>query len=118
MPDSIRELWSDRNGWHTDNLTATTGAPSDPWSLWGYAFEAQGTQHVILDEAAGPIHELWWDPTGWHMDDLTAAIGAPAAGGDGPVGYAYEAQGTQHVVYIGLDDRHVHELWWGPRAPA
>jgi hypothetical protein len=51
------------------------------------------------------------------MDDLRAITGAPAAGGDGPVGYAFEAQGTQHVVYIGLNDRHVHELRWGPRAP-
>ncbi len=42
--------------------------------------------------------------------------GAPSAGGNGPVGYAFEAQGTQHVVYPGRKDNHIHELWWGPKA--
>jgi hypothetical protein len=119
VPDAIRELWSDGNGWHTDDLTAATGAPL-PWEMSGYAFEAQGTQHIVYDDAAANshLHELWWDPNGWHADDLTTATGAPPSGGDGPVGYAFEAQATQHIVYLGLNDRHVHELWWGPRAPA
>jgi hypothetical protein len=52
------------------------------------------------------------------MDDLTAATGAPHSGGNGPVGHAFDAKGTQHVVYVGRDDNHIHELWWGPRAPA
>jgi hypothetical protein len=116
IADALRELWWDRSGWHTDNLTALIGAPSDPWSVSGYAFDAQGTQHVIVD--SDHIYELWWDRTGWHMDDLTAITGAPGSGGNGPVGYAFDAQGTQHVVYSGRDDRHIHELWWGRRAPA
>jgi hypothetical protein len=106
----LRELWWDHTGWHTDDLTAATGAPGAPWSVSGYAFEAQGTQHVIADN-----NELWWDGSGWHMDDLTAATGAPLSGGNGPVGYAFE--GTQHVIYVGRHDNHIHELWWGPRAP-
>lgn len=52
------------------------------------------------------------------MDDLTAITGAPGAGGNGPVGYGFEANGTQHVFYSGIEDRHIDELWWGPRAPA
>ena len=50
----------------------------------------------------------------WHVNDLTAATGAPAAAPSfsrGPAGYVFDAQGTQHVVYIGVDS-HVHELWW------
>jgi hypothetical protein len=112
----LRELWWDRAGWYTDDLSATTGAPGGPWSQSGYAFEAQGTQHVIVD-TVDRIRELWWDPSGWHTDDLSAATGAPPAGGIGPVGYAFEAEGTQHVAYPGRDDNHIHELWWGPRAP-
>ena len=81
----------------------------------GYAFEAQGTQHVIVD--ADHIVELWSDRDGWHTDDLTTALGAPLSGGNGAVGYAFDAQGTQHVVYVGRNDRHIHELWWGPKAP-
>jgi hypothetical protein len=33
------------------------------------------------------------------------------AAGD-PVGYMFDAQGTQHVDCRGLDG-HIHELWWG-----
>jgi hypothetical protein len=116
IADALRELWWDRSGWHTDDLTALIGAPSDPWAVSGYAFDAQGTQHVIVD--SDHIYELWWDRTGWHKDDLTAITSAPGSGGNGPVGYAFDAQGTQHVVYSGRDDRHIHELWWGRRAPA
>ena len=46
---------------------------------------------------------------------LSAATGAPAAApnfGRGPAGYVFDAQGTQHVVYVGLDS-HLDELWWG-----
>jgi hypothetical protein len=109
----LRELWWDRTGWHTDDLTAATGVLGAPWSVSGYAFEAQGTQHVIAD-TTGPIYEVWWDRSGWHLNNLSAATGAPLSGGNGPVGYAL--QGTQHVVYVGRNDYHIHELWWGPKA--
>jgi hypothetical protein len=46
--------------------------------------------------------------TAWGHYDLTAATGAP-----GPlvgiVGYAFEAERRQHLVYEGAD-RHIHEL--------
>ena len=29
-----------------------------------------------------------------------------------PISYVFDAQATQHVVYVGLDS-HVYELWWG-----
>ena len=114
----IRELWRDVTGWHTDDLTAATGAPpADEFSpLTGYAFETQGTQHVIYSDGVvgeGHIHELWWDSAGWHTDDLTAATGAPRDVGD-LVAYAFETHGTQHVLYEGVSDYHVHELWWDP----
>ncbi len=48
----------------------------------------------------------------WYYNDLTAATGAPSTDYFNPHGYAFEAQGTQHVVYRGGDDSHVHELWW------
>jgi hypothetical protein len=111
----LRELWWDRSGWHTDDLTATTGVPGDPWTVSGYAFEAQGTQHVIADNTMGPLDEVWWDRNGWHLNDLTAATGAPLSGGNGPVGYAFG--GTQHVAFVGRNDHHIYELWWGPRPP-
>ncbi len=49
---------------------------------------------------------------GWHHNDLTAAAGAPLpAVNQSMSGYAFEAQRTQHVIYVG-QDLHFHELWW------
>ena len=44
----IHELSWDSSGWHTEDLTAATGAPqSGGGNLVGYAFEAQGTLHLF-----------------------------------------------------------------------
>ena len=48
--------------------------------------------------------------SGWHRNDLTTTTGAPPATA-GPCSYAFAAQGTQHVDYLGSDN-HIHELWW------
>jgi hypothetical protein len=114
----VQELWSDSAGWHTDDLTAATGAPpADEFGpLVAYAFEAQGTQHVIFSDANYSdrhLHELWWNSSGWHTDDITAATGAPHATGD-LVGYAFEDQRTQHVLYQRVSDHHIQELWSDP----
>ena len=110
-------------GWHYNDLTAATGAPLAIFAPMGYVFDAQDTQHIVYQGyidgqgADGHIHELWWDSNGWHHNDLTAAIGAPMAF-EAPWGYVFAAQGTQHVVYLGLGaggqgiDGHIHELWW------
>jgi hypothetical protein len=108
----IIELWWDNNGWHHNDLTAATGAPAGDLP-YGYVFDAQGTQHVIYSAQAGHLIELWWDSSGWHHNDLTvAADGAPPSVGLGrPIGYAFDAQRTQHVIYKTSDD-HIGELWW------
>ena len=110
------ELWWDPNGWHHNDLTTAAGAraPSGDEPT-GYAFEAEGTQHVVYPGADTHIHELWWDANGWHHNDLTAATGAPQVDGlvgNTLLGYPFENQGTQHIVYMGPDN-HVYELWWG-----
>lgn len=108
--------WSEHAGpsiWQSDDVTAATGAPAaDIATLTGYAFEAQGTQHIIY-VGARDRHavELWWNVNGWHVDDLTAlSNGVPLADGSPIYGYAFEAQGTQHIIYVG-SDHHLHELW-------
>jgi hypothetical protein len=108
----VHELWSDASGWHTEDLTATTGAPPTGWNLAGYAFEAQGTLHVFFTAGSGVgghIHELWSDSSGWHTDDMGVA---PSFGG--LAAYVSEAQGTQHLIYSAGSgaDNHMHELWW------
>jgi Fungal fucose-specific lectin len=107
----IRELWFDATGWHTDDLTAATGAvaAAADGPLTGYPFEKQRTQHVIYASADGRLHELWCEGTTWHISDLSAATGAPPA--QALAGYAFEVQGTEHVVYSSVDHR-LYELWW------
>jgi len=51
---------------------------------------------------------------GWHHNNLTAAAGAPPpAVNQSLSGYAFEAQGTQHVIYVSTDNQII-KLWWGP----
>jgi len=113
----IHELWWDSNGWHHHDLTNASGAPIG-YSFTvpiGYVFAAQGTQHVNYQGADSHIHELWWDSSGWHHNDLTVASGAPATTTEVcvPVGYGFDAQGTQHVFYRD-ENSHVTQLTWNP----
>ena len=120
---NILELWwgpasSWSPGWHWGDLSSVTKAPAadsrgNPET--GYAYGADGTQHVAYRGTDNHIHQLWWSVAeGWHFGDLTNAIGAPAADSRGdPDGYVLDADGTQHVVYRGTDN-HIYELWWCP----
>ena len=98
--------------WQTDDVTAMAAAPAAAFVLpASYVSEARGTQHLIyLGFVDNHLHELWSDASGWHTDDLTAATGAPEPLPDHLVGYSFEAQGTQHVIYVGASDQHIHEL--------
>jgi Fungal fucose-specific lectin len=108
----VHQLWSDSNGWHANDLTVAAGAPPVGAGLAAYPFEAQQTQHVLFNGADGHIYELLGDTNGWHTNDLTAAGGTPAPGVYTPLtGYAFEAQVTQHVIYVSEADQHIHELW-------
>jgi len=108
----IHELWWDNMGWRHRDLTAITGAPASTSSPTGWAFDAQGTQHVTYVGSDLHVHELWWNTSGWHHNDLTSATGAPDAQPNRNTNaYVFAAQGTQHVNFVGVD-AHVHELWW------
>jgi hypothetical protein len=106
----IHELYFDSNGWHDNDLTNAPVVSVGP--LTARVFASTATQHVVFRGSGGShIHELWWDDNGlWRHSDLTLASQAPLANGD-PTNYTFEAQGTQHVNYLGTDG-HVHELWW------
>jgi hypothetical protein len=47
-------------GWHTNDLTAATGATAAAGDPAGYMFTAQGTQHAVFRGTDDHIHELWW----------------------------------------------------------
>jgi len=111
----VMELWWDKNGWHVNDLIVAAGSPASlrlDTPLVGYAFENQSTQHVLYVSMDNHVIELWWDKNGWHSKDLTAATGAPVPKAGTPlVGYAFENQMSQHVVYL-TTQNHVMELWW------
>jgi Fungal fucose-specific lectin len=113
LDNHVRELWWNINGWHTADLTSVAGAPPAAKPITGYVFQAENTQHVVYNGVDNRIHELWFDRTGWHTGDLTAAAAAPpVAAGGALAGYAFEAQHTQHVMYISAPDNHIRELWF------
>lgn len=111
----VHEFWRDPAGNWNDggDLTVITGAPVPALGIpSGYAFEAEFTQHVYYRGTDGNIHELRWATAtnGWHYwGKPTQLAGAPLASGD-PFGYVFDAQNTEHVVYLGVDG-HIHELW-------
>jgi len=113
----IIELWWDEVGWHHNDLSIASGAPEVPNEsrgnrAAGYVFAAQGTQHVYYVPADCHVHELWWDSNGWHHHDLTNANpDAPLSLVQAPCAFVFDAEGTQHVNYVGSDFQ-VHEFWW------
>jgi hypothetical protein len=111
LAGGVQEVWYDHQGWHPNNLSNATGAVvTYTGRATGYAFPAQGTQHVNFPDLNGHIHEFWWSNNAWHHNDLTVAAAAPLSAAN-PTGYVFPSQGTQHVNYVG-QDTHVHELWW------
>jgi hypothetical protein len=89
------------------------GAPRAQGNLAAYHFFADRTHHLFYRGLDSQIHELFrhdGDPL-WRHSPIGAASGAPPALGD-PHAYVFRSEQSQHVVYVGRDDRHVHELFW------
>jgi hypothetical protein len=118
----VHLLWCSGNGiWNPVDLTQESQAPvvwNGVGGLTGYA-TAEGTQHVAYMGDDNDVHELSWDGNSQPVDnDLTTLahvdpnMPAPSSLGASMVGYAVDAQGTRHVIYIGQDG-NIYELWWG-----
>jgi hypothetical protein len=113
----LNELYWDNQGWHWVDLSfvaqgapPSKGIPDAASDLFGYAFEARGTQHIFYRSANNRLNELYWDTQGWHWLDLSLMASAPDAAGN-LFGYVFKTQGTLHVVYRGINN-HLNELWW------
>ena len=99
--------------WSNNDLTKATNAnpPASGSALVGYS---DTTQHVIYTDSNGHIQELW-NSSGsiaWQQHDLTntARNSRTARLGADLVSYIWQANGTQHIIYIGSDD-NIYELW-------
>jgi hypothetical protein len=105
----IHELWFDSNGWHHNDLTNAPAVAVGP--LTARVFASTATQHVVYRAGTNGsnIQELWWDDNGsWRQSDLTNASQAPAANGE-PTNYTFEVQGTQHINYLGSNQRRTSQ---------
>jgi hypothetical protein len=111
-------------GWRPLDLTLkASGAPLALFSPSAYAYEFEGTKHVVFQGSNGDfegdqqIHELWCE-TGdaWTHVDLTTSTNpeAPSASFV-PSGYAFEEERTQHAIYAGTSDQAntIYEIYWG-----
>lgn len=118
--DNIIMLWSSNGAdWYHMNLTEKLKAPRASGDPTGYAWEKDGTLHVVYrDSDNRHVNELWSsDGVKWHDKDLNvdaSAVKFPMELGT-PSGYAWEKDGTEHVVYRGAEDGkpmdRIHELW-------
>jgi hypothetical protein len=105
-------------GWTMRNLTTQFGAPKAFLGPAAYLFAAQPTRHVIYlgaDTSGNPTGIVYEGYCGtddnWHFGNLTSQTGAPSANTLAPTAFAFETEGTQHVLYQ-ADDGHIHELYW------
>lgn len=116
---NVHELyWS--GTWQKNDLTSKTNTPKPITGskLAGYACEYEKTEHVIFvgNDGAGPnLQEIYRSGNSWNTTNLSQSAGS----GVTPVltnppssltGYSFEAQRTEHVVYIDTG-RRVHELY-------
>jgi hypothetical protein len=114
----VHELSRSGGGlWRHTDLTFSSGAPASAAPNLArptaYVSAAQGTRHVVYCGDGGHVHELYCDAAGWHHQDLSAAAGAPSsalAEDDAPACFANDADGTQHVAYLGRSTE-LHEVW-------
>jgi hypothetical protein len=77
-------------------------------------------RRAVIAIRADSQHPMASRATPWHLQRVSATGAQPAAssispvGADGPLGYAFEVQATEHAIYFSADDAHVREIWWGP----
>ncbi|MGB2921459.1 MAG: hypothetical protein WA944_19830 [Mycobacterium sp.] len=110
----VQQLWWDSERWHTQDLSAAVLSPPGlDGAMVSYVDVAQGIQHVFYVGTDSHLYELWSDQDGWHLTDLTAVTGTPAPVPATLAGYMFDAQGTQHVYFVGIDGK-LYELFSQP----
>lgn len=97
--------------WHNKDITDEGGGPNATSDPSAYAFDAEGSQHVVFlgTEGDGHIHELY-QSDGWHSNDLMSASSTVVTAANAPMGWASKFNSTQHVVFRGNDNRSIHLL--------
>jgi len=118
--NQIHELWFKHGyvmsgAWQHAPIGQQAGAPAAAGDPVAYCWEHDKSQHVIYRGADNMIHELWFKhgtvmSGSWQHAAIGKDAGAPPAASD-PIAYCWEGDGSQHVVYVGMDGQ-IHELWF------
>lgn len=91
-------------------ILSRLGGPTAAEAPAGYAFDAQGTQHITYTGDDRLLHEYVQTGGTWaYAGDLGPNVGASEDSQPYPVGYGFGADGTRHVPWAG-DDGDVHEF--------
>ncbi|MFC1476686.1 hypothetical protein ACFL5S_01840, partial [Fibrobacterota bacterium] len=108
--------------WTYTNLTQSASAPivhSSIEKLSGYSWKVDKTEHVVYRSMNNRIYELYsWRPDSWRFKNISIESQSPVSAMGAPFGFASDIDESQHVVFPGLEDRHIHELtfkagsWW------
>jgi hypothetical protein len=120
----VSELWWDGT-WHVHSVGQDQhGVEARPAylvpKLAGYSWESRKSQHVVyIDNSDSHIHEIYLNenPHIWINSDLSSTVGqnkaflpglnAKPGAVPGLAGYAFESDGTEHVIYVGVNN----DLW-------
>src|SRR5919199_1102543 len=101
--------------WQLNRIGAKANAPQAVGNPSGYVWESDKSQHVVYRGTDNQIHEVYFKRDGRNQDwryggPLGFNINAPLAAGD-PVGFAWEGDKTQHIVYRG-NDNLIYEVFY------
>jgi hypothetical protein len=109
----VHELWYDHtSGWNHEDLTAVTDCPRTTHGITGYTWDLDQSQRIVYLGKEFGIHELrFHHGRGWAHSHIEVASALPGPGVNPIVGYTWDVDQTQHVLYRG-NDLHVHELWY------
>ncbi len=116
LDNQIQELWYVKGvlggAWrHGGAITSKTGAPPSAGDPFGFSWEGDKTQHIVYRGTNSQIQELWFRKELTSADwKYGGALAGPQAGSD-PIGFAWEADRSQHVIYRGADNQ-IHEIWF------
>ena len=118
--NQVHELWFTKGltggAWkYGGAISATTAAPLADGMPYGYSGDNDKTMHIVYRGQDKQVHELWFAKgltgSSWKYGAAVNRIaGAPDAASD-PVGFAWEDDHSQHVIYRG-NDAIIHELWF------
>jgi len=94
------------------NIRSGSTNPSIAWTPVNVVQDCGQHAVVVNNSSVNGEVDLYYQATAaWNHNDLTTAAGSPPLAASDPIGYTWDVDKTEHVVYRGTDN-HIHELWF------